>query len=190
MQEAGYEVDLWGGGVTVSYYRHLAEQKYSLVFIRSHSGGILNRTRDLESSYGTYVFTNVQYNALKYTTERINNEILHAATGEGQPQLFAVGAEFFKTVSAGRFEGTVVILDGCHGCIMKTWPGFHRKRGGPTWLECLGEAGIRRCGGRQPDENLLVKRLPVSQAVGAAMWKTGRTGDRPWLKYSRRSAEV
>jgi hypothetical protein len=115
-ESLGFQVDYYGGNdVSVDLFRNLPERHYRLILFRSHSGVILNQSGEPGSTYGTYLFTNEPYNALKYTLERLNNDIVHAVIDQGKPDFFAVGPRFITSRMNGNLDKTVVIIDGCHG---------------------------------------------------------------------------
>ncbi len=115
LEDYGFEVDIYqGDNVTVNFYCGLAKLGYNLLVIRSHSGA-MSYNADPKETLGTYLFTTEPYSTLKYPKEQINNEIAMASVETDQPRFFAIGPKFVTDSMKGRFNHTVVIIDGCSG---------------------------------------------------------------------------
>ncbi len=111
----GFQVDYYhGDDVTVDFYRELASLEHNLLIIRSHSG-TFNYSGDIERDMMTCLFTTEPYNKWEYIGEQISDQILRASVDEGESVFFAIAPKFITESMKGRFNDTVVIINGCSG---------------------------------------------------------------------------
>jgi hypothetical protein len=116
LEDYGFQVDIYqGNDVTVNFYRNLAKDGYNLIIIRGHSGAMRYENVSERNSTGTYLFTTESYSTLKYPIEQLNGEIVEASLESDQPSFFAIGPKFITNNIKGKFNNTVVIIDGCSG---------------------------------------------------------------------------
>lgn len=113
----GFKVDLYqGDDITVDLFRNLPAHDYELIVFRGHSGAVLSNPQELESIIGTYLFTNESFDRMKYTKERLQDELAPASVSQGCPYVFAIGSKFITNGMKGNLDNAVVIVDGC-SCI-------------------------------------------------------------------------
>jgi len=185
----GFSVDVYqGDDVTVDLYRNLPAYDYELIIFRAHSGVIGPNPEhpDVESRTGTYLFTNELFNRMKYTRERLADELSPAYVLKGDPVYFAIGPKFITHSMNGNFNNTVVIVDGCSCLHFDDLAQAFTSKGASCYfawdfsveLDYVDEATISLV------ENLCSKGLPVKEAVDYTMATIGP--DPEWgavLKY-------
>lgn len=177
-----------GDDVTVDLYRNLPAYDYKLIIFRAHSGAISPKPQDedVESITGTYLFTSESFNRMKYTTERLADELTPAYVEKGDPVYFAIGPKFITHSMNGKFNNTVVIVDGCSCLHYDDLAQAFTSKGVSCYLawdlsvdlDYVDEATISLV------ENLCSKGLPVKEAVDRTMATIGP--DPEWgavLKY-------
>ncbi len=114
LQDFGFEVDVYqGDDITVDFYRNLPAYGYKLIIFRAHSGAMGANPQDVESMIGTYLFTNETYLQIKHPNEQLSDELAKARVVESYPYVFAIGPKFITDSMKGKFNNTVVIVDGC-----------------------------------------------------------------------------
>jgi len=174
LENYGFEVDVYQGDtVTVGLYRNLSS--YSLVVLRAHSGPISANPRGLESSIGTYLFTNEPYSQIRHPREQLNDEVKPAKVTESYPCVFAVGPKFITNEMKGNFSNTVVIVGGCACLYNKDLAQAFVARGASAYLawdstvdlDYVDKATISLV------KNLCSKQLTVKKAVDLVMATVG-----------------
>lgn len=117
LEKYGFRVDLYQRDeVNVGLYQRLATRGYKLIIFRAHSGLL---AEDELTQDRTVLFTNEQYNQLKYGAEQLNDQLVMARVGESYPMVFGIPPKFITETMAGRFDGTVVIMMGCSGLFVR-----------------------------------------------------------------------
>lgn len=176
LEDYGFSVDVYqGNDVTVDLYRNLPAYNYQLIIFRGHSGSIGSSSQNVQSIIGTYLFTNESFNRLKYTKERLDGELTPAFVNTGDPVYFAIGPEFITHSMWGRFNNTVVIVDGCSCLYNYDLAQAFTSKGVSSYLawdhtvdlDYVDEATITLI------ENLCSKSLPIQEAVDLTMATNG-----------------
>ena len=117
LEEYGFKVDLYQRDeVNVGLYWQLATRGYKLIIFRAHSGLLAENevTQDR-----TVLFTNEQYNQLKYGAEQLNDQLVMARVSESYPMVFGIPPRFIRESMEGRFDDAVVIMMGCSGLFVR-----------------------------------------------------------------------
>ena len=184
----GFKVDVYqGDDVTVDLYRNLPIYDYQLIIFRAHSGAISpNPEGDVAPTTGTYLFTNEPFNRMKYTRERLADELSPAYVEKGDPVYFVIGPKFITHSMNGDFNNTVVIVDGCSCLHFDDLAQAFTSKGASCYLawdhsvelDYVDEATTSLV------ENLCSKGLPAKEAVDHTMATIGP--DPEWgavLKY-------
>ena len=186
LEDFGYGVDLYhGDDITVSLYRNLPAYGYKLIIFRSHSGALTPNSQDLGAIMGTYLFTNESFNAAKYTKERLGKELAPARIDTDAPSYFAIGPKFIVNSMEGRFNHTVIVVDGC-SCIYKyDLAQAFTSKGASCYI--AWDAMINLNYGDETMitlvDNLCSKRFTVSKAVYSTMAAEGPDQYYAVLKY-------
>jgi hypothetical protein len=107
----GFKVDLYQGDqITVDLLRGIAETGYRLIIFRAHAG-LLNAAG--QTIQKTCIFTNEPYSETKHVGEQLSEKLAKARINADYPWVFAVGADFVSQSMKGRFDRTMVIMEGC-----------------------------------------------------------------------------
>lgn len=172
LEDFGFQVDLYqGDDITVDLFRNLPAHNYKLIIFRGHSGAVASNPQDLESIIGTYLFTNEPFNPMKYTRERLKDELAPARVGEGYPYVFAIGPKFIINTIKGNFDNAIIIVDGCSCLYDKDLAQAFTQKGASAYLawdatvdlDYVDEATMTLI------QNLCSERLPVNKAVDLTM---------------------
>jgi len=114
LEDYGFKLDLYqGDDITVDLFRNLLAYDYKLIIFRGHSGAVTSNPQELESIIGTYLFTNESFDRMKYTRERLKDELAPARVSQDYPYVFAIGSKFITNSMKGNLDNAVVIVDGC-----------------------------------------------------------------------------
>ena len=120
LEQAGYVVTyVPGEQVTVDFYRTLAAGDYDLVILRIHSAIIAEvDTRTGQRTEVEYVglFTGEPYDETKRFGEwayYVGRAVYH----EGAAPLFGIVPAFIEDKMLGEFDGTLIVMMGCHGML-------------------------------------------------------------------------
>jgi len=176
LENFGFQVDLYqGDDITVDLFRNLPAYNYKLIIFRGHSGAVASNPQELESIIGTYLFTNEPFNPMKYTTERLKDELAPARVSQGYPYFFAIGPKFITNSMKGNLDNAVVVVDGCSCLYDEDLAQAFTQKGASAYLawdatvdlDYVDEATMTLI------QNLCSKRLPVSKAVDLTMATKG-----------------
>ena len=174
-EDYGFQVDIYqGNDVTVNLYRNLAQNGYKLIIIRSHSGAMCYDT-NVNRSIGTYLFTTESYSTLKYPKEQLNDEIVMARVESGQPNYFAIGPKFITDSMKGKFNNTVVIIDGCSGLYSQDLASAFIAKGATAYLAWNASVRLDYVDGATLNliKNLCSDNATVAKAVNHTMIEDG-----------------
>lgn len=113
VERFGLPLDVYEGEqVDVDLYRGIAEKRYGVLVIRSHSGVL--ETGGAPDSQATALFTNEPYARYKHVAEQVNGRLLIVRPFEGDRELtFGVTDSFFQKSMRGELPGAVVVVAGC-----------------------------------------------------------------------------
>lgn len=176
LKDYGFKVDLYqGDDITVDLYRNLPTYNYKFIIFRVHSGVIGSSSQDVETTIGTYLFTNEGYSTIKYPKEQLSRALVRARVTESYPDLFAIGPKFVTHSMRGNFNNTVVIVDGCSCLYNEDLAQAFIQKGASAYLawdatvdlDYVDEATINLI------ENLCSKRLSLKKAVDLTMATKG-----------------
>jgi len=172
LEDYGFKVDLYqGDDITVDLFRNLPAYNYKLIIFRGHSGAVASSPQDRESIIGTYLFTNESFNRMKYTGERLEDELAPARVSQGYPYVFAIGPKFIINTMKGNFDNAIIIVDGCSCLYDEDLAQAFTQKGASAYLawdatvdlDYVDEATMKLM------ENLCSERLPVNKAVALTM---------------------
>ena len=175
LEDYGFQVDMYqGNDITVNFYDNLAQKGYNLIIIRGHSGSMCSET-DPGRSTGTYLFTTESYSTLKHPMEQLNNEIVEASVASGQPSFFAIGPKFITDSMKGKFNNTVVIIDGCSGLYSQDLANAFIDKGATAYLAFNAYVYLDYADGVTLNliKNLCSGNTTLAKAVGLTMNEDG-----------------
>ncbi len=169
----GFGVEVYQGDeVTVKFYRKLPSYGYKLILFRVHSGILI---KEGKFAQGTWLFTSEPHSLIKYTDERLTDKILKARTAKHQPWVFAIGSDFITSSMEGQFDGTVIIMMGCHSLSIDDLAKAFIKKGSSAYvgwnenldLDYVDNATIRLV------EDLCLNDTTIKQAADKVMSDMG-----------------
>jgi len=172
----GFKVDLYqGDDITVDLFRNLPAHNYELIIFRGHSGAVLSNPQELESIIGTYLFTNESFDRMKYTRERLKDELAPASISQGYPYVFAIGSKFITNSMKGNLDNPVVVVDGCSCLYDDDLAQAFVDKGASSYLawdatvdlDYVDEATISLI------ENLCSEKITIAEAVDLTMAQRG-----------------
>lgn len=167
LEQAGFEVDLFSGGVvTVDFLKGLAGG-YRVVILRMHSA--------ISAQNELYLFTAEPFSGDKFVQERQARVVKEAFASEGSQSVFAVNWGFVKRLMTGKFNGSVVVAMGCESGVDEMLASEFIGQGavafvgwsGPVLLSHSESATLRLLKG------LCVERFAVTAAVEKANSEAG-----------------
>ena len=110
----GFKVDLYQGEdvTTVSTYKNILADNYSVVIFRAHSGLIQTPGEPVRTS----IFTSEEYSAMasSCSSDVAAGRLVKARVSDGDPFYFAITSDFVEHYMSGM-KNSVVILSGCSG---------------------------------------------------------------------------
>jgi len=175
LEDYGFQVDMYqGNDITVNFYDNLAQKGYNLIIIRGHSGSMCSET-DPGRSTGTYLFTTESYSTLKHPMEQLNNEIVEASVASGQPSFFAIGPKFITDSMKGKFNNTIVVIDGCSGLYSQDLANAFIDKGATAYLAFNAYVHLDYADGVTLNliKNLCSGNTTLAKAVGLTMNEDG-----------------
>jgi hypothetical protein len=167
------EVDIYQGDeITVDFFQKLPSYGYRFIVFRVHSGLL---TKEEEMAQGTWLFTNEQHNPMKYTDQRLVGRIVKARTGEQQPWVFAIGADFITENTAGQFDNTVIIMMGCFSLYINDLARAFIMKGANTYLGWNGNLSLEYVDEATTKliRNLSQEEMTIKEAVDKVMADMG-----------------
>jgi hypothetical protein len=176
LEDYGFNVDIYqGDDITVDLFRDLPTHNYKLIIFRGHSGAVLSNPQELESIIGTYLFTNESFDRMKYTRERLKDELAPARVSQGYPYVFAIGSKFITNSMKGNLDNAVVIVDGCSCLYDDDLAQAFVDKGASSYLawdatvdlDYVDEATISLI------ENLCSEQITITKAVSLTMAQRG-----------------
>ena len=186
LEDFGFEVDIYkGDDVTVGLYRNLPAYDYKLIIFRAHSGVLSPTAQDVGAIIGTYLFTNESFNIAKYTKERLGAEIAPAKVKPDDPPYFSIGPKFILNSMKGKFNNTIVVVDGCSCIYVDDLAQAFTSTGVSCYI--AWSASINLDYGDKTTitliNNLCSERLPVNEAVYSTMVTEGPDEFSAVMKY-------
>jgi hypothetical protein len=186
---AGYETDyVPRDEVTVDLYRHLAEQDYDLVILRTHSaamrvevvgipvGGQL--VPALYTNTDVAIFTNEDFTFESHVDDLRNERLTYTyydGTSDIEDALFGITPDFIADGARGQFKGATVILMGCGGLASTSMAEAFVSRGVRdfvSWDGLVSASHTDRATERLL-EHLLVDGRSVAEATDLTMEEIG-----------------
>lgn len=140
LEKYGFKVDLYQRDeVNVGLYQQLATRGYKLIIFRAHSGLLAENevTQDR-----TVLFTNEQYNQLKYGAEQLNDRLVMARVSDRYPMVFGIPPRFITESMDGRFDDAVVIMMGCSGLFVRDLAEAFVDRGASVYVGWNGSVEL------------------------------------------------
>ena len=165
----GFKVDLYQGDeITVDFYRRLPTHGYKFIIFRAHSGLL---GEDEEVYYKTTLFTNEPYSTVKYVGEQLDDRLVIASVGEGNPMVFGIPPKFISKSMQGKFDDTVVIMMGCSGISLIDLAEAFVEKGASVYLAWHGSVELSYVDGATPYliGQLCSGNLTIEEAVDNTM---------------------
>jgi hypothetical protein len=135
LENSGFTVDLWqGAAVTVDFYRKLPGMGYKLILLRVHSGLLMSLEKEGAKPLDTtYLFTGENYTSTRYVRDQLTDKVSNALMYEKYPLVFAVNSAFVKSAE-GRFDNTVIVLEGCESYYYEDMPAAFVAKGAAAYV--------------------------------------------------------
>jgi hypothetical protein len=145
LEQGGYAVDYFPPEqVDVEFYRHLAEQKYTLIIFRVHIARFTEegltqadpvKRQQILDAFGNeaFLFTSEEYDSSKYADERQQYRLfaVRNLAGSGDTRFFGITPQFIESSMQGSFNKTTIVLMGCDGLLFDgTAKAFAKKGAG------------------------------------------------------------
>lgn len=121
LEKAGFDVDMYNWtSITVDFYRDLPSMGYRLIVFRTHSGILMNATGQPIPRNPVFLFTAEEYDPNKHTWLLLTDQVAPANPWDSPKFYFAISPKFVGETMNGRFQGTLIIIAGCHGLYSTT----------------------------------------------------------------------
>ncbi len=143
LEKAGYSVDyIPPDQVNVDFYRHIPEQKYTLIIFRVHIARFdensltqsdPEKRQAIIDAFGNeaFLFSSEEYDSSKYSDDRSQYRLfaVRNLAGSGDTKFFGIAPQFIESSMQGKFNGTTIILMGCDGLTFDTTAKAFVKKG-------------------------------------------------------------
>ncbi|MGA2284979.1 MAG: hypothetical protein ABSG55_01750 [Dehalococcoidia bacterium] len=190
LEQAGYAVDyVPPEQVDVEFYRHMAEQKYTLIIFRVHIARFTEegltqsdpvKRQQILNAFGNeaFLFSSEEYDSSKYTDERSQYRLfaVRNLAGSGDKLFFGIAPQFIQSSMQGKFNNTTVVLMGCDGLTFDTTAKAFVKKGAGVvigWNDLVSathtDAAIQTL-----IPKLASQKLTYGQAISQTMAEIGK----------------
>jgi hypothetical protein len=174
---SGYKVDVYRGDeITVDFFRSIANSGYRIIIFRAHAGLLGSEGKTISR---TCVFTNESYTETKHIPEQLSGKLAKARINEDFPWVFAVGADFIKHETKGKFDRTVIIMMGCSTAYIDDLARSFIDKGASVYTGWNASIGLEYV---DNTTTLLLKKLlaeknAIDDAVAATIKEAGQDPD-------------
>ncbi len=190
LQQAGYTVDYFPPEqVNVDFYRHIAEQKYTLIIFRVHIARFTEegltqsdpvKRQQILDAFGNeaFLFSSEEYDSSKYTDERAQFRLfaVRNLAGSGDKLFFGIAPQFIESSMQGKFDHTTIVLMGCDGLTFDTTAKAFEKKGAGVVIgwNSLVSASHTDAAIQSLIPKLATNKLPFGQAISQTMAEIGK----------------
>lgn len=177
LADSGYKVELYQGDeITVDFFSRIADSGYRIIIFRAHAGLLGSEGKTIPK---TCVFTNESYIETKHIPEQLSGILAKARINEDFPWVFAVGADYIKHETKGKFNQTIIIMMGCSTAYIDDLARSFIDKGASVYTGWNASIGLEYVDNATTLllKKLLAEKNAVDDAVAATMKEAGQDPD-------------